>query len=75
MANKHYQKWVLQMPFGFLLTAGGILVIMYAANKRASDEWLIWGIIWLRTRNLYITIVAHAVEVIVMYSAVRAVIG
>lgn len=34
-------------------------------------DGLIWGIIWLRTRNLYITIVAHAVEVIVMYSAVR----
>jgi membrane protease YdiL (CAAX protease family) len=38
-------------------------------------DGLIWGIIWLRTRNLYITIVAHAVEVIVMYSAVRAAIG
>jgi membrane protease YdiL (CAAX protease family) len=35
-------------------------------------DGLIWGMIWLRTRNLYITIVAHAVEVIVMYSAVRA---
>jgi membrane protease YdiL (CAAX protease family) len=34
-------------------------------------DGLIWGIIYLRTRNLYITIVAHAVEVIVMYSAVR----
>jgi len=33
---------------------------------------LIWGIIWLRTRNLYITIVAHTVEVMVMYLAVRA---
>ena len=34
-------------------------------------DGLIWGIIWLRTRNLYITIVAHAVEVMAMYSAVR----
>ena len=34
-------------------------------------DGLIWGIIWLHTRNLYITIVAHAVEVIVMYSVVR----
>ena len=34
-------------------------------------DGLIWGIIYLRTRNLCITIVAHAVEVIVMYSAVR----
>jgi membrane protease YdiL (CAAX protease family) len=35
-------------------------------------DGLIWGMIWLRTRNLWITIVAHAVEVIVMYSVVRA---
>ncbi len=38
-------------------------------------DGLIWGIIYLRTRNLYITIVAHAVEVIVMYLAVRTAIG
>jgi membrane protease YdiL (CAAX protease family) len=33
---------------------------------------LIWGIIWLTTKNLYATIVAHAVEVLVMYGAIRA---
>ncbi len=38
-------------------------------------DGLIWGSIWLRTRNLWITIVAHAVEVIVMYSTVKAAIG
>ena len=38
-------------------------------------DGLIWGAIWLQTRNLWITIVAHAVEVIVMYSAVKAAIG
>src|SRR5262245_1776095 len=38
-------------------------------------DGLIWGIIYMRTRNLYITIVAHAVEVMAMYSAVRAAIG
>ncbi len=38
-------------------------------------DGLIWGIIYLRTRNLYITIIAHAIEVIVMYSAVRTAIG
>jgi membrane protease YdiL (CAAX protease family) len=38
-------------------------------------DGLIWGAIWLRTRNLYSTIVAHAVEVILMYSAVKATIG
>jgi len=35
-------------------------------------DGLIWGTILLRTRNLYITIVAHATEVIVMYLAIRA---
>src|SRR5262245_15135035 len=38
-------------------------------------DGLIWGFIYMRTRNLYITIVAHAVEVMAMYSAVRAAIG
>ena len=45
MPNKHYQKWLLQMPLGFLLVGAGIIVIMYSANKRASDEWLLWGIV------------------------------
>jgi hypothetical protein len=35
-------------------------------------DGLIWGLLWLLTRNLYVTIVAHAVEVIVVYSAVRS---
>jgi thiamine transporter ThiT len=34
-------------------------------------DGLIWGMIYLRTHNLYITIVAHAIEVIVIYSAIR----
>ena len=38
-------------------------------------DGLIWGFIWLHTRNLYITIVAHTIEVIAMYSAVRMAIG
>jgi membrane protease YdiL (CAAX protease family) len=38
-------------------------------------DGLIWGIIWLRTHNLWITIVAHAVEVMILYSAVKAAIG
>mgnify|MGYP003429263312 FL=1 len=38
-------------------------------------DGLIWGTIWLRTRNLWITIVAHAIEVIILYSAVKAAIG
>jgi membrane protease YdiL (CAAX protease family) len=37
-------------------------------------DGLIWGAIWLRTKNLYITMVAHAIEVLVMYSIVRKVL-
>lgn len=37
-------------------------------------DGLIWGLIWLNTRNLYLTITAHTIEVIVMYSAVRSVL-
>jgi membrane protease YdiL (CAAX protease family) len=35
-------------------------------------DGLIWGLIWLQTRNLYAPIMAHAVEVLVVYSAVRS---
>ena len=38
-------------------------------------DGVIWGAIRLRTGNLSITIVAHAVEVTIMYLAVRAAIG
>lgn len=38
-------------------------------------DGLIWGMIWMQTRNLWMTIVAHAIEVMVMYGAVRATIG
>lgn len=35
-------------------------------------DGLIWAIIWLNTQNLYATIIAHAVEVLVMYGALHA---
>lgn len=38
-------------------------------------DGLVWGAVRLKTGNLYIPIVAHAVEVMVMYSAVRAALG
>ncbi len=37
-------------------------------------DGLIWGSIWITLRNLYATIVAHAVEVIIMYSVIRKVL-
>jgi membrane protease YdiL (CAAX protease family) len=35
-------------------------------------DGVVWGLLWLLARNLYATIVAHAIEVILVYSAVRA---
>jgi len=45
MANRHYKKWMLQMPVGFILVACGILLIVYAGNKRAAEDWLNWGVV------------------------------
>jgi hypothetical protein len=60
MVNKHYEKWLLQMPAGFLLVSVGILVIMYSANKRASDEWLVWGIISVTILNAGLALLGNA---------------
>ncbi len=38
-------------------------------------DGLIWGMIWLRLRNLYATIVAHAVEVIILYAILKRVLA
>lgn len=35
-------------------------------------DGLVWGVLWVMLRNLYATIVAHTVEVIVLYLMVRA---
>jgi hypothetical protein len=34
-------------------------------------DGLIWGAIWITLRNLYATVIAHAVEVIIMYTVLR----
>ena len=34
-------------------------------------DGLVWGMLWVTFRNLYVTIVAHAVEVIVLYVVMR----
>lgn len=38
-------------------------------------DGLVWGTLWVTFRNLYITIVAHAVEVILLYGVMRTVLG
>ncbi|MBI4400909.1 MAG: hypothetical protein HY581_04690 [Nitrospirae bacterium] len=37
-------------------------------------DGLVWGMIWWRLRNLYAPIIAHAVEVMVMYSIIKVVL-
>lgn len=37
-------------------------------------DGLVWGLLWVRLRNLYVPIIAHAVEVMVMYSIIRTVL-
>jgi membrane protease YdiL (CAAX protease family) len=37
-------------------------------------DGIAWGLLWLRLRNLYAPIAAHAVEVIVMYSIIKYVL-
>ncbi|HEY2721846.1 MAG TPA: hypothetical protein VGI82_08975 [Chitinophagaceae bacterium] len=43
MSNKHHQKWLLQMPVGFILIGLGVLLITYSGNKRPAEEWFAWG--------------------------------
>lgn len=38
-------------------------------------DGLVWGVLWVMLRNLYATIAAHAVEVIVLYSVIRAILA
>ncbi len=38
-------------------------------------DGVIWGLMWVRLGNLYATIVAHTVEVIIVYLVVRAALG
>src|ERR1041384_1286738 len=65
-------------PFALLTCALLFAFDPFMVNTFQHLHWialwdgLIWGIIWLRTQNLYITIVAHAAEVTIMYLAVRA---
>lgn len=68
-------------PFALITCALLFAFDPFMVNTFQHLHWIalwdgfIWGIIYLRTRNLYITIVAHAVEVMAMYSAVRMAIG
>ncbi len=38
-------------------------------------DGMVWGLLWVRLRNLYAPIIAHAVEVIVMYTIIKLTLG
>ena len=73
----------LGLPSTLAIAASAVLFafdpFMVATFKHlhwiAVWDGLVWGLLWVRLRNLYATIVAHAVEVILMYSVVRAVLN
>ena len=68
-------------PLALLASALTFAFDPFMVNTFRQLHWialwdgLIWGTIWVRTRNLYLTTVAHAVEVTIMYSVVRKAIG
>ena len=41
----------------------------------AAWDGVVWGLLWVQLRNLYAPIVAHAVEVMVMYSIIKTAFG
>ena len=43
MANKHFTRWLVKMPLGFLFIAAGIAAVIYPVYKRPDEEWMIWG--------------------------------
>lgn len=68
-------------PLSVLISALTFAFDPFMINTFRHLHWiavwdgLVWGTIWIRTRNLYVTIIAHAVEVIVMYSVVRSLLA
>lgn len=72
-SNADSRVWPLALLTTSLLFAFDPFMVHTFQHLHWIAVWdgLIWGAIRLRTGNLYTTIVAHAVEVLIMYSAVR----
>ena len=80
-------QWTRGSQFG-TMEGGSIFAILVSAMVFAFDpfmvttfkhlHWiaiwdgLIWGWLWVRLRNLYTVILAHAVEVVIMYLSIKA---
>ena len=66
----------LAVPMSALLFAFDPFLVATFQHLHWIAVWdgLVWGALWVMLRNLYAPIVAHAVEVIVLYSAMRAIL-
>jgi len=67
----------LAVPLSALLFAFDPFLVATFQQLHWIAVWdgLVWGSLWVASRNLYVTIVAHAVEVILLYSVMRVVLG
>ncbi|MBK5271184.1 MAG: hypothetical protein JJE22_09235 [Bacteroidia bacterium] len=46
MSNKHGEKYITNLLFGFSFITIGILSILFAAFERThEDDWYLWGIV------------------------------
>ncbi len=67
----------LAVPLSALLFAFDPFLVATFQQLHWIAVWdgLVWGFLWVALRNLYVTIVAHAVEVILLYLVIRAALG
>lgn len=67
----------LAVPLSALLFAFDPFLVATFQQLHWIAVWdgLVWGSLWVASRNLYVTIVAHAVEVILLYTVMRVVLG
>ena len=67
----------LWLPFPLLLSALTFSFDPFMVSTFGALHWialwdgLIWGWLWIRLKNLYSVIIAHAVEVLIVYLSVR----
>jgi len=67
----------IAVPLSALLFAFDPFLVATFQHLHWIAVWdgLVWGSLWVAFKNLYATIVAHAVEVILLYSVMRLVLG
>lgn len=47
MANRHYEKWIIKAPAGFIFTCGGIFFMYYSLTQltgELKDRWVYYGL-------------------------------